>query len=100
MSSPHSAPTLAESTVGSEIDVFISQDPTERLQEEFKMEGFGSISSQGYSNLPSSYAYVDSSDFAIYSDVPGKTISGLSALEMDPYSDHIDSLSSEFLVDP
>ncbi|KAJ5916319.1 hypothetical protein N7504_000334 [Penicillium tannophilum] len=100
VSSPHSAPTLAESTVGSDIDVFISQDPTERLQEEFKMEGFGSISSQGYSNLPSSYAYVDSSDFAIYSDVPGKTISGLSALEMDPYSDQIDSLSSEFLVDP
>ncbi|KAJ6093265.1 hypothetical protein N7486_008554 [Penicillium sp. IBT 16267x] len=100
MSSPHSAPTLAESTVGSEIDVFISQDPTERLQEEFKMEGFGSISSQGYSNLPSSYAYVDSSDFTIYSDIPGKTISGLSALEMDPYSDQIDSLSSEFLVDP
>ncbi|KAJ5760938.1 hypothetical protein N7520_008094 [Penicillium odoratum] len=103
MSSPHSAPTLAGSTVGSEIDVFISQDPTEQLQQEFKMEDFGSISSQSY-NLPSSYAYVDTAEFGIgsgmYSDAPGKTISGFSALEMDPYSDQIDSLSSEFLVDP
>ncbi|KAJ5287954.1 hypothetical protein N7478_003640 [Penicillium angulare] len=104
MSSPHTAPTLAESTVGSEIDVFISQDATDNLQEEFgQIKEFEFISSQS-SNLPSSYAYMDSADFGIpsslYSDMPGKTISGLSALEMDPYGDQIDSLSSEFLVDP
>ncbi|KAJ5925700.1 hypothetical protein N7454_008339 [Penicillium verhagenii] len=108
MSSPHTAPTLAGSTVGSEIDVFISQDPTERLerlQSEFKnMEEFGSIDHQSYSNLPSSYAYMDPTEFGlasgIYSDVPDKTISSFSALEMDSYHDQIDSLSSEFLVDP
>ncbi|KAJ6028346.1 hypothetical protein N7540_003922 [Penicillium herquei] len=98
MSSPHSAPTLAESSVGSEIDVFISQDATDQLREEFDF-----MSSQS-SNLPSSFTYVDTADFgitsSIYSDGPGKTISGLSTLEMDSYADHIDSLSSEFLVDP
>lgn len=104
MSSPHTAPTLAESSVGSEIDVFISQDPTDHMKEEFdQMKEFEFMSSQS-SNLPSSYAYVDTSDFgmtsSIYSEVPGKTISGLSALEMDPYADQIDSFSSEFLVDP
>lgn len=99
MSSPHTAPTLAESTVGSEIDVFMTQESTDQLKEEFD-----SLANQTFTHLPPSYAYVDTSDFgftsSIYADVPGKSLSGLGPLDLDPCSDPIDSFSSEFLVDP
>lgn len=97
MSSPHTAPTLAESSVGSEIDFFMTQDPSEQVQEEF-----GNITTQALSNFSNTYSYVDSSDFptsSFYADMPEKTFSGLNPLD-DPYSDQIDSLSNEFLVDP
>ncbi|KAJ5674131.1 hypothetical protein N7462_009570 [Penicillium macrosclerotiorum] len=97
MSSPHTAPTLAESSVGSEIDLFMTQDPSEQVQEEF-----GAITTQALSSFSNTYAYVDASDFptsSFYHDMPEKTFSGLHPLD-DPYSDQIDSLSNEFLVDP
>ncbi|KAJ5239750.1 hypothetical protein N7468_004369 [Penicillium chermesinum] len=99
MSSPHTAPTLAESTVGSEIDVFMTQESTDQLKEEF-----ANLTDEAFTNFPSSYTYMDTSDFgftsSIYPDVPGKSLAALGPLDMDPYSDQIDSLSSEFLVDP
>lgn len=93
MSSPHTAPTLAESSVGSEIDLFMSQDPSEQLQEEFDH-----LASQTYSGLPCNYSYVDPSDFglsSIYSDIPGKSFSALGSLD-----EQMDALSNEFLADP
>ncbi|KAJ5155606.1 hypothetical protein N7492_008409 [Penicillium capsulatum] len=94
MSSPHTAPTLAESTVGSEIDLFMSQDPSEQFQEEFDQ-----LAGQTYSGLPCSYTYVDPTDFglgtSIYSDIPGKSFSALGSLD-----EQMDALSSEFLADP
>jgi regulatory protein SWI5 len=97
MSSPHTAPTLAESSVGSEIDFFMTQDPSEQVQEEF-----GNITTQALSSFSNTYSYVDSSDFptsSFYTDMPEKSFPGLNPLD-DPYSDQIDSLSNEFLVDP
>ncbi|KAJ5594818.1 uncharacterized protein N7459_001026 [Penicillium hispanicum] len=98
MSSPHTAPTLAESSVGSEIDVFMTQDPSEQLQEEFDH-----LTNPGYSDLTSTYQYMDASDFAltssIYHDANGKAFPGLGSLDED-YSAQIDSLSNEFLIDP
>ncbi|KAJ5174404.1 uncharacterized protein N7482_000281 [Penicillium canariense] len=97
MSSPHTAPTLAESSVGSEIDLFMTQDPSEQVQEEFRH-----ITSQALSSFSNTYSYVDTSDFptsSFYTDMPEKTFPGLNPLD-DPYADQIDSLSNEFLVDP
>lgn len=96
MSSPHTAPTLAESSVGSEIDLFMTQDPCEQVKEEF-----GTLTTQSLVDFSNPY-YVDSSDFptsSFYPDLPGKTFSGLDVLD-DTYGDPIDSLSNEFLVDP
>ncbi|KAK5800059.1 hypothetical protein VI817_002271 [Penicillium citrinum] len=96
MSSPHTAPTLAESSVGSEIDLFMTQDPSEQVKEEF-----GTLATQSLSDFSNPY-YVDSSDFptsSFYPDLPEKPFSGLDALD-DPYPDPIDTLSNEFLVDP
>jgi regulatory protein SWI5 len=94
MSSPHTAPTLAESSVGSEIDIFMTQDPSEDLREEFGHLVNSSL--PGFSN----YQFVDTTDFATGSSFyPGKTFSGLSNLD-DDLADPIDCLSSEFLVDP
>ncbi|KAJ5493089.1 hypothetical protein N7539_001835 [Penicillium diatomitis] len=97
MSSPHSGPTLSESSMGSEIDFFMTQDPSEQVQEEF-----GDITTQALSSFSNSYPYVDSSDFptsSFYTDMPEKSFSGLPTLD-DPSFDQIDSLSNEFLVDP
>lgn len=94
VSSPHTAPTLAESSVGSEIDVFMTQDSSEDLRNEF-----GHIT---HSGLPgySTYQYMDTSDFApVSSYYPEKSFSGLHSLDED-LSDPIDCLSSEFLIDP
>ncbi|KAJ5989146.1 hypothetical protein N7481_004356 [Penicillium waksmanii] len=96
MSSPHTAPTLAESSVGSEIDLFMTQDPSEQVKEEF-----GTLTTQSLVDFSNPY-YVDSSDFptsSFYPDLPGKPFSGLDVLD-DPYADPIDTLSNEFLVDP
>ena len=94
MSSPHTAPTLAESSVGSEIDVFMTQDPHEQLQEEFDH-----LTNQTYPGLPCSYSYVDPTDFglasSIYPDIPGKSFSALGSLD-----EQMDALSNEFLADP
>ncbi|KAJ5887967.1 hypothetical protein N7495_008008 [Penicillium taxi] len=98
VSSPHSAPTLAGSSVGSEIDVFMSQDSSNQLQEEID-----SLASQTFSTLPTSYAsYVDSSDFGLGSSIypDDAKVFSLPSFDMESYSDQIDSLSSEFLVDP
>ncbi|KAJ5561435.1 C2H2 transcription factor (Swi5) [Penicillium sp. DV-2018c] len=88
MSSPRTAPTLAESSVGSEIDIFMTQDPSDDMREEL-----GHLSNSGLT-FPS-YQFVDTTDFAPSSYYPEKTFSGL-----DDLTDPIDCLSSEFLVDP
>ncbi|KAJ5516770.1 hypothetical protein N7527_008330 [Penicillium freii] len=94
MSSPRSAPTLAESSVGSEIDIFMTQDPSDDLREEF-----GHIAHSGLAGF-STYQFVDTSDFAsVSSYYPEKTFSGLPHMD-DDLTDPIDCLSSEFLVDP
>lgn len=94
MSSPHTAPTLAESSVGSEIDIFMSQDHSDDVREEF-----GNLADSGLAGFPS-YQFVDAVDFASGSPFyTGKTFSGLPGLD-DPLADPIDCLSSEFLVDP
>lgn len=96
MSSPHTAPTLAESSVGSEIDLFMTQDPSEQVKEEF-----GTLATQSLTDFSNAY-YVDASDFptsSFYPDLPEKPFSGLDVLD-DPYADPIDTLSNEFLVDP
>ncbi|KAJ5104092.1 hypothetical protein N7532_004621 [Penicillium argentinense] len=96
MSSPHTAPTLAESSVGSEIDLFMTQDPSEQVKEEF-----GTLTTQSLTDFSNSY-YVDASDFptsSFYQDLPEKPFSGLDTMD-DPYADSIDTLSNEFLVDP
>ncbi|EPS29946.1 hypothetical protein PDE_04896 [Penicillium oxalicum 114-2] len=98
MSSPHSGPTLSESSMGSEMDFFMTQDPTEHVQEEFG----NIISTQALSSFSNSYPFVDSSDFptaSFYTDMPEKTFPALHSLD-DPSFDPIDSLSNEFLVDP
>jgi regulatory protein SWI5 len=92
MSSPRTAPTLAESSVGSEIDIFMTQDPSDDLREEF-----GHLAHSGLSAFPS-YQFVDTTDFAPSSYYPEKTFSGLPM--DDDLTDPIDCLSSEFLVDP
>ncbi|KAJ5332041.1 uncharacterized protein N7506_005824 [Penicillium brevicompactum] len=93
LSSPHTAPTLAESSVGSEIDIFMSQDHSDDVREEFGQLATPSL--PGFS----SYQFVDTSDFSGSSFYPAKTFSGLSSLE-DDLADPIECLSSEFLVDP
>ncbi|KAJ5957168.1 hypothetical protein N7501_011447 [Penicillium viridicatum] len=94
MSSPRSAPTLAESSVGSEIDIFMTQDPSDDLREEF-----GHIAHSGLPGF-STYQFVDTTDFAsVSSYYPEKTFSGLPHMD-DDLTDPIDCLSSEFLVDP
>jgi regulatory protein SWI5 len=94
MSSPHTAPTLAESSVGSEIDIFMSQDHSDDVREEF-----GNLAGSGLSTFPT-YQFVDTTDFASGSAFyPGKTFSGLPHLD-DDLADPIECLSSEFLVDP
>jgi regulatory protein SWI5 len=94
MSSPHTAPTLAESSVGSEIDIFMTQDPSDDLREEF-----GHLAQSGLSGF-TNYSFVDTTDFASGSSFyPTKSFSGLSSLD-DDLADPIDCLSSEFLVDP
>lgn len=98
MSSPHTEPTLAESTVGSEMgDPFMTEDPSEQVQEEF-----GNITTEPLPSFSNNYSFDDSSHFSIssfYPDPPEKTYSGLNPLD-DPYSDQMDSLSNAFLVDP
>ncbi|KXG48874.1 Zinc finger, C2H2 [Penicillium griseofulvum] len=94
MSSPRSAPTLAESSVGSEIDIFMTQDPSDDLREEF-----GHLAHSGIPGFPT-YQFVDTTDFAsVSSYYPEKTFSGIPHLD-DDLTDPIDCLSSEFLVDP
>ncbi|KAJ5588822.1 hypothetical protein N7537_011500 [Penicillium hordei] len=94
MSSPRSAPTLAESSVGSEIDIFMTQDPSDDLREEF-----GNLAHSGLPGF-STYQFVDTTDFAsVSSYYPEKTFSGLPHMD-DDLTDPIDCLSSEFLVDP
>ncbi|KZN93146.1 Metallothionein expression activator [Penicillium chrysogenum] len=94
MSSPRSAPTLAESSVGSEIDIFMTQDPSDDLREEF-----GHLAHSGLPGFPT-YQFIDSTDFApVSSYYPEKTFSGIPQLD-DDLTDPIDCLSSEFLVDP
>lgn len=94
MSSPRSAPTLAESSVGSEIDIFMTQDPSDDLREEF-----GHLANSGLPGF-STYQFVDTTDFAsVSSYYPEKTFSGLPHMD-DDLTDPIDCLSSEFLVDP
>lgn len=97
MSSPYTAPTLDEYTSGSEIDLFITQDPSEQVRDEF-----ANLTSNGLSDFSSAYSYMDTSGFptsSIYSTFPEKTFSGLPSLD-DPYSDQIDTLSQQFLNDP
>lgn len=88
MSSPHTAPTLAES-VSSEIDVFMTQDPSEELHE------FGSLANR-LAGYPSPYRFLSPAEFAptatFFSE---KTFAGLTALDEDT----LDTLSNEFLVD-
>ncbi|KAJ5827086.1 hypothetical protein N7447_003849 [Penicillium robsamsonii] len=94
MSSPRSAPTLAESSVGSEIDIFMTQDPSDDLREEF-----GHLAHSGIPGFPT-YQFVDTTDFAsVSSYYPEKTFSGIPHMD-DDLTDPIDCLSSEFLVDP
>ncbi|CAG8257451.1 unnamed protein product [Penicillium salamii] len=93
MSSPHTAPTLAESSVGSEIDIFMSQDHSEDVREEF-----GHLANTGVPGYPS-YQFVDTNDFSGSAFYPAKAFSGLPSLE-DDLEDPIGCLSSEFLVDP
>ncbi|OQE05842.1 hypothetical protein PENVUL_c021G08457 [Penicillium vulpinum] len=94
MSSPRTAPTLSESSVGSDIDIFMTQDPSDDLREEF-----GHLAHSGIPGFPT-YQFVDTNDFApVSSYYPGKTFSGLPNLD-DDLTDPIDCLSSEFLVDP
>ncbi|KAJ5601634.1 hypothetical protein N7510_011168 [Penicillium lagena] len=95
MSSPYTAPTLAES-VGSELDPFINKDPVEDFDKEF-----ASLTNQSMSSYPTSYPFVDASDFAsttsFYND---KSFVSLSSLGEDTLSEQIENLSNEFLVDP
>jgi regulatory protein SWI5 len=93
MSSPHTAPTLIESSIGSDIDIFMTQDPSEDLQKEF-----GHLANSGLPGFPT-YQFMDSSDFVTSSFYPEKQFSGLSTLD-DELADPIDCLSNEFLVDP
>ncbi|KAJ5095374.1 hypothetical protein NUU61_004730 [Penicillium alfredii] len=96
MSSPHTAPTLAESSVGSEIDFFMSQDSTEELH-----DPFGPLTNQGMPFLPGNYQYVDTSEFETPSSFyPEKSFPSLPPLGEDPLADPIDTLSNEFLIDP
>ncbi|KAJ5793629.1 hypothetical protein N7457_000228 [Penicillium paradoxum] len=93
VSSPHTAPTLADSS-GSEMDIFMTQDSSEDLREEF-----GHLAHSGLPGFPT-YQFVDTTDFApVSSYYPEKTFSGLSNLN-DDLTDPIDCLSSEFLIDP
>lgn len=97
MSSPHTAPTLDEYTSGSEMDLFITQDPSEQVRDEF-----ANLTNPGLSDFPAPYSYVDTAGFpasSFYSTFPEKTFSGLSALD-DAYPDQIDTLSQQFLNDP
>jgi regulatory protein SWI5 len=97
MSSPHTAPTLDEYTSGSEIDLFISQDSSEQVRDEF-----ANMTSNGLSDFSAGYSFVDSAGFppsSMYSTFPEKTFSGLSTLD-ESYVDQIDTLSQEFLNDP
>jgi len=97
MSSPHTAPTLDEYTSGSEIDLFISQDSSEQVRDEF-----ANMTSNGLSDFSAGYSFVDSSGFpssSMYSTFPEKTFSSLPPLEQS-YVDQIDTLSQEFLNDP
>ncbi|OGE53275.1 hypothetical protein PENARI_c008G08724 [Penicillium arizonense] len=93
MSSPHTAPTLIESSIGSDIDIFMTQDPSEDLQKEF-----GHLTNSGLPGFPT-YQFMDSSDFVTSSFYPEKHFSGLPTLD-DELADPIDCLSNEFLVDP
>lgn len=97
MSSPHTAPTLDEYTSGSEIDLFITQDPSEQVRDEL-----ANLTNSGLSDFPAPYSYVDSAGFppsSFYSTFPEKTFSGLNTLD-DGYPDQIDTLSQQFLNDP
>lgn len=97
MSSPHTAPTLDEYTSGSEIDLFITQDPSEQVRDEF-----ANLTNQGLSDFPAPYSYMDTAGFpssSFYSTFPEKTFSGLNTLD-DAYPDQIDTLSQQFLNDP
>lgn len=93
MSSPHTAPTLAESSVGSEIDIFMSQDHSDDVREEF-----GQLATPSLPGFPS-YQFVDTNDFSGSSFYPAKPFSGLTNFD-DDLADPIECLSSEFLVDP
>ncbi|EKV05949.1 C2H2 transcription factor (Swi5), putative [Penicillium digitatum PHI26] len=94
MSSPPSAPTLAESSLGSEIDIFMTQDSSDDLREEF-----GHLAHSGLPGF-STYQFVDTTDFAsVSSYYPEKTFSDLPHMD-DDLTDPIDCLSNEFLVDP
>ena len=93
MSSPHTAPTLAESSVGSEIDIFMTQDPSEDVREEF-----GNLANSGLPGFPT-YQFVDTTDFAPASSFyPGKIFNGLPNLD-EELADPVD-WPREFLVDP
>lgn len=97
MSSPHTAPTLDEYTSGSEIDLFISQDSSEQVRDEF-----ANMTTNGMSDFSTGYSFVDSAGFppsSMYSTFPEKTFSGLTNLD-ESYVDQIDTLSQEFLNDP
>lgn len=97
MSSPHTAPTLDEYTSGSEMDLFITQDPSEHVRDEF-----ANLTNQGLSDFAAPYSYVDTAGFpssSYYSTFPEKTFSGLTTLD-DAYPDQIDTLSQQFLNDP
>lgn len=96
ISSPHTAPTLDEYTSGSEIDLFITQDPSEQVRDEF-----ANLTNSGLSEFPGPYSYMDTAGFpssSFYSTFPEKTLSGLSTLD-DVYADQIDTLSQQFLND-
>ncbi|KAJ6167827.1 hypothetical protein N7497_000670 [Penicillium chrysogenum] len=92
--STYSQESLYKSSVGSEIDIFMTQDPSDDLREEF-----GHLAHSGLPGFPT-YQFIDSTDFApVSSYYPEKTFSGIPQLD-DDLTDPIDCLSSEFLVDP
>lgn len=97
MSSPHTAPTLDEYTSGSEMDLFITQDSSEQVRDEF-----ANLTNPGLSDFPAPYSYMDTAGFpasSFYSTFPEKSFPGLSTLD-DAYPDQIDTLSQQFLNDP